>query len=1591
MIRNDVSRLTPVLKDAGLLVHLIDSYSRHLFTNLDLLLNRDLTVQEIFCLLLWGKDVFLSPDPQHFFRVDDPLLLTGWIERATEKLLPKLQNDISTTLQNILHYDEQQGRKEDSMDEETFIRVHLDVTQSGSDDQRNHLLQRMSEVLLCSDVDALKITCCDLYRDFPQDRILRKIKTAKNKDEQYPLVKDMQIHYTETSNGSQVQQIQDFLKSTQTMICNEVCRLTPALKDAGLQVHLMDSYSRHLFTNLELLLNRDLSVNELFCLIMWEKDVFFSPDSELKWLNSPMLTGGFERAKQKLVQLLQNGISMTLQNILHYDEEDGHNEDLMDEETFIRVHIDVTQCLNYAILDAKKVDLKLEIPDFLKSAQSMIRNDVSRLTPVLKDAGLLVHLIDSYSRHIFTNLDLLLNRDLTVQEIFCLLLWGKDVFLSPDSQHFCRVDDPLLLTGWIERATGKLLPKLQNDISTNLQNILCYDEKHEHNEDSVDEETFIRVHLDVTQCLNAVIQSSKEFSHTLMCTAQTLCLKELHHFVQKYVHAAKERLEKQQHLKKNSGHLFRLISTCRQLRSFTSKKNSAINNSDDLSNIMHMLKELEDHALSIVQKMMKHLAQTFLRCYFKEEGKQIQMLTKAVQEQCASLPQTDVGKEIQEIFVNVAYDCVSHEYLDCLMKSKFRRLEKRWGNVGERMKVDAFSLHNTFTELSGSDDQRNHLLQRMSEVLLCSDVDALKITCCHLFRDFPQDRILRKIKTAKSKDEQYPLVKDMQIHYTETSNGGFERAKQKLVQLLQNEISMTLQNILHYDEEDGHNEDLMDEETFIRVHIDVTQCLNYAILDAKKVDLMLEANLERHFEKRNGHIDILMKEIQRQCACLPETASEIKVVVVKIAYDSVSKMYLECLMKTKFKKLEKCWGNAEKKIKEDVQYFYKTFSELNSIAAQQNQLLLKMIEVLHCSDVDALKITCCELFRDFPQESEQYVPGLLRWKGVLSERQVRDVLEVSREFGLHPSPDVLEEIDQFVERRFPTLPAEGPRGEQIQDFLKSAQSLIYDDVHRLIPVLKDAGLLVHLMGSYSRHLFTNLDLLLNRDLSVQEIFCLLLWGKDVFFSPDSQHFFRVDDPLLLTGWIERAKRKLLPKLQNDISTTLQSILHYDEQHGHDEDSMDEESFIRVHLDVTQCLNAFIQSSKEFSHTLMCTTQTLCLKELHHFVQEYVYAEKKRLEKQQHLKKNSVHLFRLISTCRQLRFYASQLDNPAINNSDDLSHTSLMLEELEDHALSIVQEMMKHLAQTFLRRYFKEEGVRIQILTEAIKKQCASLPQSDVGKEIQEIFVNVASDCISHMYLDCLMKSKLRQLEKRWGNVGERMRKDALNLHNTFTELSGSNDQRNHLLQRMSEVLLCSDVDALKITCCHLFRDFRHDRQCSEVFFCLFCSEQFVPGLLRWKRVLSKRQVREVLDIIVKIAYDSVSKVYLECLLKSKFIKLQKRWRNAVEKIKEDVQYFNDAFSELNGTAVQQKQLLKRMSEVLHCNDVEGLKIICSQLFRDFPKDSEQYVPDLLRWRRVLSERQVREVLDVSRDLSLNPKPRCFTCPPLMGLSCFGGK
>ncbi|XP_051772508.1 uncharacterized protein LOC127524732 isoform X16 [Ctenopharyngodon idella] len=423
--------------------------------------------------------------------------------------------------------------------------------------------------------------------------------------------------------------------------------------------------------------------------------------------------------------------------------------------------------------------------------------------------------------------------------------------------------------------------------------------------------------------------------------------------------------------------------------------------------------------------------------------------------------------------------------------------------------------------------------------------------------------------------------------------------------------------------------------------------------------------------------------------------------------------------------------------------------------------------------------------------------------------------------------EYLQVIDQFVENHFPTLP--GSQLKQLQDFLKSTQNKICYEVLRLTPVLEDAGLLVHLIDSYSRHLFTKLDLLLNRDLSVKETFCLILWGKDVFFSSK----LTVNDPMWLTGWFEKAKLKLLTQLQKDISRTLENTLHYDEQHGH-EDSMDEETFIKVHMDVTQCLNHAISDAKKFGLTLMHAVQTLCSKELHGFAQKYVDIENKHLKTLRFTEKNSVYLFRIINTCMQLRCCATQI-SPDKNNSKDVSSTISMLQKLEDNALSIVQKIMKSLAQDNLGGYFKKKNVDIDILTKAIHKQCSSLPETAL--EIKMMIVKIAYDCVSKVYLECLLKTKFRNLERLWGNAEEKINKDVQRFQKTFSELNGSVAQQNLLLQRMSEVLLHSDVDALKITCGVLFKDFPHE------------SEQYVPGLLRWKGVLSERQVKEVLDAI----------------------------------------------------------------------------------------------------------------------------------------------
>nr|XP_055026920.1 uncharacterized protein LOC129416608 [Misgurnus anguillicaudatus] len=91
-------------------------------------------------------------------------------------------------------------------------------------------------------------------------------------------------------------------------------------------------------------------------------------------------------------------------------------------------------------------------------------------------------------------------------------------------------------------------------------------------------------------------------------------------------------------------------------------------------------------------------------------------------------------------------------------------------------------------------------------------------------------------------------------------------------------------------------------------------------------------------------------------------------------------------------------------------------------------------------------------------------------------------------------------IDEYIERHFPIMPVESTTTQRSeQTFLRSTENMMFNEINRLTPVLKDAGLLGYLIQSYIHYLFTKLDLVVNRNLSVNETFCLLQWGKFVLF------------------------------------------------------------------------------------------------------------------------------------------------------------------------------------------------------------------------------------------------------------------------------------------------------------------------------------------------------------------------------------------------------------------------------------------------------------------------------------------------------------
>ncbi|XP_028996013.1 uncharacterized protein LOC114849101 isoform X1 [Betta splendens] len=166
------------------------------------------------------------------------------------------------------------------------------------------------------------------------------------------------------------------------------------------------------------------------------------------------------------------------------------------------------------------------------------------------------------------------------------------------------------------------------------------------------------------------------------------------------------------------------------------------------------------------------------------------------------------------------------------------------------------------------------------------------------------------------------------------------------------------------------------------------------------VDKMAEANLSTYFKSDSKCFSLLpavQKRFPKQCY----GADEQKRVLNK-AYKLIVQIYVKHLIKTNKRQLESCWNpDVSKTIGEDAHGIHSIMSELAPDVPQQNQLLLKVKELLDCECNEALKLTAATIQKDFGKDPE-LLPALLKWKG-LPKGQVREVLETIQHDYHHQS------------------------------------------------------------------------------------------------------------------------------------------------------------------------------------------------------------------------------------------------------------------------------------------------------------------------------------------------------------------------------------------------------------------------------------------------------------------------------------------------------------------------------------------------------------------------------------------------------------
>ncbi|KAM4540337.1 uncharacterized protein V3H82_022356 [Fundulus diaphanus] len=427
--------------------------------------------------------------------------------------------------------------------------------------------------------------------------------------------------------------------------------------------------------------------------------------------------------------------------------------------------------------------------------------------------------------------------------------------------------------------------------------------------------------------------------------------------------------------------------------------------------------------------------------------------------------------------------------------------------------------------------------------------------------------------------------------------------------------------------------------------------------------------------------------------------------------------------------------------------------------------------------------------------------------------------------------------DQHTERSeplsFPDPPAD--LDQHLAQHLKTVEDIVKNELSRLSHTRSGDDRSCR-TDDFLCQTCAHLQVLLQNISTSKHCFLLMNWVSPRKQLLDKSELGELDE------WETKAQAKLLEKVQEEVQDTLRIILDADRsQTGHDH-----EAYVRLYLDIIQCINAKPKLAHEISSTLYYQAQVVCFEELLHFVKRYTSEQAEILRKKAQTWRENVEnpetlqFLKTLRTCKELRKHV-QTEGTTIKRSL-LKEIEEHLKTTEDLTLKLLNQIVTELAETCLTDYFNSANR----LCKPVDRQCdlfATLknhfPKLEDASEEQRIVMDNAYKVVAHAYLKHLIQKTRPRLTKHWSpDVGQAVLEDAKNLHTTISDLAPGVEQRNGMLLMIQELLDCKTMDTLKLIVAGIQRDFKEQREDLEL----------LPGLLRWKG-LSKRDVREVLEAL----------------------------------------------------------------------------------------------------------------------------------------------